>query len=185
MSPAASSENRVRYLTIAIAAYVLLSLLLVVPLLVVISRWEAYAGTALGLYLTGSVGGLVGLGYMARRWGFLELSGPGAEGLGAFFCALAVLTGALIAIIFVSPRPVVLAVASTLYAAAIGYAIYRLVNRQSQNLAFSCGHCGVVFDAGFRTWLLSPNLGSRKGVSCPECGRFSWARIVHKVAEER
>jgi DNA-directed RNA polymerase subunit RPC12/RpoP len=99
-------------------------------------------------------------------------------GLFPFLAFTGVLTAGLVAAIVIDAALAWVAV--PIYVVAMGYALYRVVAWQSANLAFVCQECGASFAADLKTWLVSPNMGIRKLVTCPECGRQTWAREVRR-----
>ena len=158
--------------------FVVVDMLLLVPVIVVAFQWPGVLWVALGAYLLFTFGVVAQLGRLSYRWGILELKGPSSSHVGRFLLATGLLTAALIVLSVLSPGFVWVWLA--LYVSALSYATYRLVAWQSRNLALRCQECGTTFTADLRTWTLSANMGSRKNVSCPECGRRTWARIVRR-----
>ena len=161
---------------VCVAVFVLLDSLLLAPVLVVAFGWPELVWFALGPYLAISLGAVALLMYLAHRWGMLELSGPAMSGVGRLVVAICLLTAVFVAVVIV--WPVLVWPAVVLYVISITYAVYRLLRWQATNLAFQCQECDKVFRGSLITWLLSPNMGTRKSITCPLCGRHSWARIV-------
>jgi len=158
------SNQRVYLLYVATALYVFVDLLLVVPVVVVTLQWPEQIWVALVPYLAVTLGGLALISYAGYRWGVFDFKAPTMTEMLPFLAVTTVLVGAIV----VDPGLAWLAV--PVYLAAMAYVTYRLVAWQAANLALVCQECGVTFAAGLRTWALSPNMGTRKLVTCPACG---------------
>jgi len=169
-------ELRFRHLLVAVAALVLLDGLLLTPVLVVAFTQPALLWLALGPYLALSFGFTAGLIYLLYRWGALELQGPWAYGLSRYLIAVILLTGGFLAVVALRTEWAWPSLA--LWLLLMTYATYRLLRWQVETLAFQCGACGQTFPGSMITWLGSPNLGSRKYVTCRYCGKATWAKIV-------
>lgn len=154
-----------------------------VPVVVVALQWPEQIWVALVPYLAVTLGGLALISYAGYRWGVFDFKAPAMTGMLPFLAVTTVLTAALVGAIVVDPGLAWLAV--PVYLAAMAYVTYRLVAWQAANLAFVYQECGVTFAAGLRTWALSPNMGTRKLVTCPVCGVRNWAREVRRAEAER
>ena len=177
-----SDERRASKMLVAVAIYVTVDLLALVPVLVIALRSPDLLWFALGPYLFLTGAGLAAILYLAHRWGLLEFRGPHMSGMGRYLATVGLLTAAFIVVIFLYKGSSVIVLALAAYLAGIFYASYRLLKWQSSNLALECQLCGATFRLSLGQWTFSPNMGSRKGVTCPTCRKYTWAQIVSKTA---
>ncbi len=179
---AQTTDERRGTLLVFVAIYVVVDLLALVPVLVVALGSPHLLWYALGPYLALTAAGIAGLMYLSYRWGMLEFKGPHMSGMGRYLAAIGLLTAAFVGVLFVLKGSPTLYMALAAYLAGVCYASYRLVKWQSENLALQCQQCGATFQLSLGSWTFSPNMGSRKGVTCPTCRKYSWARVVSRPA---
>ena len=177
-----SDERRASKLLVVVAIYVIVDLLALVPALVFTLRSPELAWFAMGPYLFLTAAGLAAILYLALRWGLLEFRGPHMSGMGWYLATVGLLTAAFIVVILLYKGSSIIVLALAAYLAGIFYASFRLLKWQSENLALECQVCGATFRLSLGRWTLSPNMGSRKGVTCPTCSKYTWARVVSRPA---
>jgi hypothetical protein len=162
----------------AVAAFILVESLLLVGLIVVAVRQPDYLWYALVPYLLFTAAFAGGLTVHLRRAGLLSFGviGPALICVGA---TLAAFTVALVAAIWAFEG---LAVLWTLiYLAAVAFVVRWFARWQAAHMALRCGACEHTFEVPASKWAFSANLGDRKHINCPTCGRH-WARIVRREA---
>ena len=167
-------------LLVTVAIYVTVDLLALVPVLVIAMRVPDLLWFALGPYLFLTGAGLAAIMYLAYRWGLLEFRGPHMSGMGRYLATVGLLTAAFTVVILLYKGSSIVVLALAAYLAGILYASYRLLKWQSDNLALECQQCGATFRLSLGQWTFSPNMGSRKGVTCPTCRKYIWARVVSR-----
>jgi hypothetical protein len=169
-------NRRAETLMIIGAVYLLVDVLLLAPVLVIAIRWPQLVWFALGPYLFFTFGMIGLLLYLDRRWGLMEFTGTHMRGLRVAAIALILPTAGYFGIVITWPRTV--AAATVIYFVILGYVIYRLVKWQQAHFAFECQESGQRFKAGLKVWLLSPNMGTKKWVTCIACGKHTLAKII-------
>ena len=175
-------ESRRSTLLVTVAIYVTLDLLALVPVMVIVLQRPDLVWFALGPYLFLTAAGLAAILYLAYRWGLLEFMGPHMSGMGRYLATVGMLTAAFTVVILLYKGSSIIVLALAAYLVGVFYAFYRLLKWQSANLALECQLCGATFRLSLGSWTFSPNMGSRKGVTCPTCRKYTWARIVSSPA---
>ena len=175
-------DERRGLLLVLVAIYVVVDLLVLVPVIAIALRSPELAWFALGPYLFLTAAGLAAILYLAYRWGLMEFRGPHMSGMGRYLAAIGLLTAVFTVVILLYKGSSITVLAIAAYLAGILYASYRLLKWQSDNLALECQLCGATFHLSLGSWTLSPNMGTRKGVTCPTCRKYTWAQVVSSPA---
>ncbi len=97
---------------------------------------------------------------------------------------LIVFVAALIVAAYLLPQ-LLFPLGFALWLAIVAAAVLALLSWHARNFGYRCSRCGHEFGVSALTELLTPHVGRRHYVRCPNCGRRSWALILVKEDEVR